>query len=478
MNFPIPDFVPASPEIFLLCMASLILVVDVSISDRYRLVTYQLSLGALIGTSILVGAVNPDTPQITMSGTFVLDGMSIVLKQAILLLTFFAFVYAKTYLRERDLFRGEYYVLGLFACLGMMVLVSAHSLLTVYLGLELLSLSLYAMVALNRDSVLSSEAAMKYFVLGALASGMLLYGMSMLYGVTGTLDLGELAQAVTNETERGVVLVFGLVFIIVGVAFKLGAVPFHMWVPDVYEGAPTPVTLFIGTAPKLAGFAMLMRLLVDGLSGLQTEWQDMLTILAVFSIGLGNVVAIAQSNIKRLLAYSTIAHVGFLFLGVIAGTPQSYAAAMFYVIVYAIMAAGGFAMVILLSRAGFEADNIEDFKGLNERNSWYAALMALLMLSMAGVPPFLGFWAKWFVLSEIVAAGKVWIAVVAVLFSVIGLFYYLRVVRFIYFEKATDTSPVEPEMGMGVALSANALTILALGIYPTGLMAVCLAALA
>lgn len=478
MNFPIPDFVPASPEIFLLCMVSLILVVDVYISDRYRLVTYQLSLGALIGTSILVGAVNPDTPQITMSGTFVLDGMSIVLKQAILLLTFFAFVYAKTYLRERDLFRGEYYVLGLFACLGMMVLVSAHSLLTVYLGLELLSLSLYAMVALNRDSVLSSEAAMKYFVLGALASGMLLYGMSMLYGVTGTLDLGELAQAVTNETERGVVLVFGLVFIIVGVAFKLGAVPFHMWVPDVYEGAPTPVTLFIGTAPKLAGFAMLMRLLVDGLSGLQAEWQDMLTILAVFSIGLGNVVAIAQSNIKRLLAYSTIAHVGFLFLGVIAGTPQSYAAAMFYVIVYAIMAAGGFAMVILLSRAGFEADNIEDFKGLNERNSWYAALMALLMLSMAGVPPFLGFWAKWFVLSEIVTAGKVWIAVVAVLFSVVGLFYYLRVVRFIYFEKATDTSPVEAETGMGVALSANALTILALGIYPTWLMAVCLAALA
>lgn len=478
MNFPIPDFTPTSPEIFLLCMVSLILVVDVYISERYRLVTYQLSLGALLGTAILVGAVRPDAPTITLSGTFVLDEMSVVLKEGILLLTFLAFVYSKPYLRQRDLFRGEYYVLGLFACLGMMVLVSAHSLLTVYLGLELLSLSLYAMVALNRDSMLSSEAAMKYFVLGALASGMLLYGMSMLYGVTGTLDLGMLAQAVTYETERGMVLVFGLVFIIVGIAFKLGAVPFHMWVPDVYEGASTPVTLFIGTAPKLAGFAMLMRLLVDGLSGLQAEWQDMLTILAVLSIGLGNVIAIAQTNIKRLLAYSTIAHVGFLFLGVIAGTQQGYAASMFYVIVYAAMAAGSFAMIILLSRGGFEADNIEDFKGLNERNSWYAALMALLMLSMAGAPPFLGFWAKWFVLAEIVAAGKVWIAVVAVFFSVIGLFYYLRVVRFIYFEKAMDTSPLQPETGMSVALSANALTILALGIYPTGLMTLCLTALA
>jgi len=478
MAFQIPAMVPAAPEIALLGTALLVLVVDVYIPERYRLLSYQLAQAGLVACALLALALFPEEPVSSFSGTFVSDPMSALLKLFMLVLTFFAFFYSKAYLRERHLFKGEFYVLGLTATLGGMVLTSAHSLLTVYLGLELLSLSLYAMVALHRDSVSASEAAMKYFVLGALASGMVLYGMSLLYGVAGTLALEGIAGAVANESGANIVLTLGLVFVLVGVAFKLGAVPFHMWVPDVYEGAPTPVTLFIGTAPKLAAFAMLMRLLVEALGGLADEWIAMLAILAVLSVAAGNVIAIAQANLKRMLAYSTIAHVGFIFLGVIAGTDQGYAAAMFYVIVYALMAAGAFGMIILLSRAGFEADRLEDFKGLNDRHSWYALLMLILMLSMAGIPPFLGFWAKWAVLREVIDAGWVWLAAVAVFFTVIGLFYYLRVVRLVYFDKPDDTSPIAPELGMRVMISANALSILALGIYPTALLGWCVAALA
>ena len=478
MTFVPPDFVPATPEMVLVGLACLVLVVDVYIPEKYRLFSYQLTQASLVLTAVLVIALFPDTPQLTFSDTFVSDKMSAILKLFILLLSFCAFLYSKAYLRDRHLFRGEYYVLGMTAIAGMMVLVSSHSLLTVYLGLELLSLSLYALVAMHRDSVFASEAAMKYFVLGALASGMLLYGMSMLYGVTGTLDLAVLAGAVESRTDQNIVLVLGLVFVMVGVSFKLGAVPFHMWVPDVYQGAPTPVTLFIGTAPKLAAFAMLMRLLVDGLPGLQAEWNQILMLLAVLSIGVGNIVAISQTNLKRMFAYSTIAHVGFLFLGIIAGTESGYAAAMFYVIVYSLMAAGAFAMIILLSRSGFEAERLDDFKGLNDRSSWYAAMMLILMLSMAGVPPFAGFWGKWFVLKEVIASGGVWLAALAVFFAVIGLFYYLRVVRLVYFEKPEDISPIEPEIDFRVTLSANALSILILGIYPTALMGLCIAALA
>ena len=477
MSFVSPDFVPVVPEMVLASLACLVLVVDVYLPERYRLFSYQLAQAGLVLTGVLVVALFPDSPQITFADTFVSDKMSAVLKLFILVLSFGAFLYSKAYLRDRQLFRGEYYVLGMTAVTGMMVLVSAHSLLTVYLGLELLSLSLYALVAMHRDSVFASEAAMKYFVLGALASGILLYGMSMLYGVTGTVDLAVLAEAVESRTDQNIVLVLGLVFVMVGVSFKLGAVPFHMWVPDVYQGAPTPVTLFIATAPKLAAFAMLMRLLVDGLPGLQTEWNQILMLLAVLSIGVGNVVAISQTNLKRMFAYSAIAHVGFLFLGIIAGTQSGYAAAMFYVIVYSLMAAGGFGMIILLSRAGFEAERLDDFKGLNDRSWWYAAMMLILMLSMAGVPPFAGFWAKWAVLREVIASGAVWLAALAVFFAVIGLFYYLRVVRLVYFEPAEDTSPIEPDTDFGITLSANALSILILGIYPTALMGLCIAAL-
>jgi NADH-quinone oxidoreductase subunit N len=452
MELMMPDFVLAAPEMFLLGMTCLILVVDVYAPERYRPLTYHLS-------------------------TFISDGMSVVLKVFVLLVSYFVFFYSRAYLQERNLFKGEYFVLGLFAVLGMMVLVSANSLLTVYLGLELLSLCLYSLVALNRDSITASEAAMKYFVLGALASGMLLYGMSLIYGATATLNLDEIRSVIALYRGDDTILILGLVFVVVGIAFKLGAVPFHMWVPDVYEGAPTSVTLFIASAPKIAAFGMLMRLLVDGLSGLQEDWSSMLTILAILSMGLGNVVAIAQTNLKRMLAYSTIAHVGFLFLGIIAGTASGYAASMFYIISYALMSMGAFGMIVWLGQAGYEADRLEDFKGLNERNPWFAFLMLILMLSMAGAPPFVGFWAKWSVLREVIASGSTWIAVVAVAFAVIGLFYYLRVIRLMYFEKAEDKTPVASTGGMRVMVSTNALAILALGVYPGGLLALCAAAL-
>ncbi len=477
MELMMPDFVLAVPEMFLLGMTCLILMVDVYVPERYRPLTYHLSQATLVVTMVLSIALFPRLPSVTFYGTFVSDGMSVVLKVFILLVTYFVFFYSRAYLQERNLFKGEYFVLGLFAVLGMMVLVSAHSLLTVYLGLELLSLCLYSLVALNRDSITASEAAMKYFVLGALASGMLLYGMSLIYGATSTLNLDEISSFIAVYQGENMILTLGLVFVLVGIAFKLGAVPFHMWVPDVYEGAPTSVTLFIASAPKIAAFGMLMRLLVDGLPGLQEDWSGMLTILAILSMGIGNVVAIAQTNLKRMLAYSTIAHVGFLFLGIIAGTASGYAASMFYIITYAFMSMGAFGMIVWLGQAGYEADRLEDFKGLNERNPWFAFLMMVLMLSMAGAPPFVGFWAKWSVLREVIASGSTWIAVVAVAFAVIGLFYYLRVVRLMYFEKAEDQTPVASTSEMRVMVSTNALAILALGVYPGGLLALCAAAL-
>jgi len=476
MNFVPPDLAPASPELLLLVLACAVLVVDVYVGERMRQLTYQLTQASVVATAVLCIATTPAQAVVGFSGTFVSDPMSGALKVAMLLIGYYAFFYARTYLAQRGELKGEYFILGLFALLGMMVLVSAGSLLTVYLGLELMSLCLYAMVALRRESPTACEAAMKYFVLGALASGMLLYGMSLVYGVTGSLDLREVA-AVAADRSADLVLILGLVFVLVGVAFKLGAVPFHMWVPDVYEGAPTAVTLFIGTAPKIAAFGMMMRLLVDGLEPLGGDWSQMLVLLAIASMAVGNVVAIAQTNIKRMLAYSTITHVGFLFLGVIAATPEGYAASMFYIISYALMALGAFGMIIALGRSDFEADQLEDFKGLGREHPWFAFLMLILMLSMAGVPPFLGFWAKWAVLREVIAAGHLWLAVTAVLFSVIGLFYYLRVVRHVYFDDAVGDVQVGRARDLRIMVSSNALVILALGVYPTALMSVCVAAL-
>ncbi|OQW93499.1 MAG: NADH-quinone oxidoreductase subunit N [Beggiatoa sp. IS2] len=476
-TFATADLAILTPEIALLTMACLILVIDVYLPETMRRLTYQLTQGTLLGIALLIVATYPTQRVLALSDMFVSDPMGALLKLFITLIVFVVFIYSHAYLRDRNLLKGEYFVLGLFAVLGMMVMVSAHNLLMVYLGLELLSLSLYAMVAMHRDSTQASEAAMKYFVLGALASGMLLYGISILYGVTGSLDLAVIAHRIVQGTPQHTLLVFSLVFIIVGLGFKLGAVPFHMWVPDIYQGAPTAVTLFIGSAPKLAAFALLMRLLVDGMQNLHADWQGMLIILAILSMGTGNIIAIAQTNIKRMLAYSTISHVGFLMLGVLTGTQAGYAASMFYTIVYTLMSLGGFGMILLLSRAGFEAENITDFKGLNERNSWYALLMLILMLSMAGVPPMLGFWAKWSVLSQVVHAGMVWLAVLAVLFAVIGAFYYLRIIKMMYFDKPEDTQPLVVGADMHLAISVNVLLILGLGLAPQLLMNLCFEAL-
>lgn len=477
MNFEMPNFVPAIPEIFVLSMTCIILLLDLFVTDKGRILTFLLSLATLAIAAVLTITLHTAETVYTFSGTYVADPMSDLLKVFIYLTTAGVMIYSRGYLAERNLFKGEFYVLTLFAVLGMMIMVSAHSFLTIYLGLELLSLCLYAMVALNRDSEVSTEAAMKYFILGALASGLLLYGMSMIYGMTGSLDIAVVGEKIMAADHNNIVLIFGLVFVIIGLAFKLGAVPFHMWIPDVYHGAPTPVTLFIGTAPKIAAFAMVMRLLVEGMQGLHVQWQEMLIVLAILSMAIGNIIAIAQGNIKRMLAYSTISHVGFILLGVMAGTTYGYSAAMFYVIAYAIMGLGGFGMIILLSRNGFEADRLDDFKGLNDRSPWFAFMMMILMFSMAGVPPTLGFYAKLAVLEAVVNAGFVWLAIVAVIFSVVGAFYYLRVIKLMYFDKAEDEQPITAGSDMKIVLSLNSLAVLGLGIFPAGLMALCMTAL-
>ena len=472
MNFEIPNFMPAMPEIFVLGMACFILILDLFLSERSRVVTYLLTQATLVGAFLLSLSLYSETKELTFSDSFILDPMASVLKMAVYAAAFTVFLYSRGYLRDRGMFRGEFFVLGLFGVLGMMVMISAHSMLTIYMGLELLSLSMYAMVAMQRDSKVAAEAAMKYFILGAMASAMLLYGMSMIYGVTGTLDLAEVSSAVEGKGSQ-LILIFGLVFMMVGVAFKLGAVPFHMWVPDVYHGAPTAVTLYISTAPKLAAFAMLMRLLVDGLGALQPQWHDILVLLAVSSLVIGNVVAIAQTNIKRMLAYSGISHIGFMLLGVLSGSADGYAAGMFYAIVYVIMGLGGFGMVILMSRAGFEADQLDDYKGLNQRSPWFALMMMFLMFSMAGVPPFIGFWAKLSVLQAVVDANMIWLAAVAVIFSVIGAFYYIRIIKLMYFDKPLEESAFQPSLDVAAIFSVNAIAVLLIGLFPSGLMAVC-----
>jgi NADH-quinone oxidoreductase subunit N len=473
MNFVISDFTPLIPEIFVLTMACIILIVEAFVGQQYRHISYILSQLTLLAAAILCWNMLDVESVVVLGGMFVHDPMAALLKTSIFLITAGGFVYARSFHTSNGGLRGEYYVLGLFAVLGMMVMTSAHSLLTIYLGLELLSLSLYAMVAFDRDSSPASEAAMKYFVLGALASGMLLYGMSMLYGATGSLDLAEIATALSAPGENSMILIFGLCFIVVGLAFKFGAVPFHMWVPDVYDGAPTAVTLFIGSAPKIAAFAMAMRLLVESLGSLSVDWQSMLIILSVLSLALGNLIAIAQTSMKRMLAYSTISHVGFLLLGILANTSEGYSAAMFYAITYALMAIGGFGMIILLSRAGFEADQLDDFKGLNDRSPWFAFMMLILMFSMAGVPPTVGFYAKLSVLQAVIHVDMVWLALVAVGFSIIGAFYYIRVIKLMYFDESETEAPLAVSADMQIAISLNGLLVLALGLFPGGLLSLC-----
>lgn len=479
---------PAYPEVFLLIMTSIILMVDLYLPERHRYVTYMLTQFTLLGCAVLtIGMMQATGGQtaFAFNDMFVGDVMSDVLKLVTYISVSAYFAYSRIYMADRNLLTGDFFVLSLFSMLGMMVMISANHLIALHVGLELMSLSLYALIALHRDSARSTEAAMKYFVLGALASGLLLYGMSMLYGATGSLYIREIASIIAAGEANQMVLVFGLVFIVAGVAFKLGAVPFHMWIPDVYHGSTNAVTLFIGTASKLAGFAMAVRLLVSGLLPLAFDWQLMLIILAVLSLGVGNIVAIAQTNIKRMLGYSAISHMGFVLLGLLAGVvdgqtfgaANAYGAAMFYAVIYVLMGLGAFGMVLLLSRSGFEAENLSDFKGLNQRSPWYAFMMLLIMFAMAGVPPTAGFYAKLAVLEPVIAAGHVWLAVYAVICSVIGAFYYLRVVKLMYFDEPEDTNPLQAGFDMRMAMSANGLSMLVLGILPGPLMALCVYAM-
>ncbi|MBT3837639.1 MAG: NADH-quinone oxidoreductase subunit NuoN [Thiotrichales bacterium] len=492
MSLNSTDLFAVAPEITLLTMACVVLLVDLFITDEARVITWLLTLGSLILTAIVVvvgmGGEGSAGSQLLFGGSLVRDSMGDILKISTLLIGVMVFLYSGSYQKERDLYRGEYFVLGLFGILGMMILISSYSFLTLYLGLELMSLAMYAMVALQRDSLRASEAAMKYFVLGALASGMLLYGISMLYGATESLNLTEVAAVVQQqggEKDLNLVLLFGLVFVVSGIAFKLGAVPFHMWVPDVYHGAPTSVTLYIGSIPKIAAFALVMRLLVDGLGEMVVDWQQMLTILALLSMAIGNIIAIAQTNLKRMLAYSGISHIGFLLLGVLSGTEAGYEASMFYVITYAFTSAGAFGMILLMSSKGFEAEDINDYRGLAKRSPWFALMMMILMFSMAGVPPTVGFYAKLAVLQQVVTADMVWLAVAAVAFSVIGAFYYLRVIKVIYFDKVDSDAEISSPLAspkfelepVGLTLSLNALVVLALGLFPGQLMVLCQSAI-
>lgn len=478
MSFDYNNLVPVLPEIILLCGASFVLVLDLFMRKDQRIISYSFAQLTLLATIVGVVMTASTSTEVVFDNTYIRDPMSDLLKIAILVMSIGMLVYAKEFLRRRDIFNGEFLTLSLFAILGMLIMVSSAGFLTLYLGLELLALCLYALVAFDQDSDNGPEAAMKYFVLGALASGILLYGISMIYGVTGALDFASVSAAIGNGGLNDIVLVFGLVFLVIGLAFKFGAVPFHMWVPDVYHGAPTPVTMFIGSVPKIAAFAIAMRILVDGLGGLHADWQGMLIILAVLSMAIGNIIAIAQKNIKRMLAYSTISHVGFIFLGILAGTSEGYEAAMFYTIVYAIMALGAFGMITIMSEKGFDADQLDDLKGLNQRNPWFAGMMMLLMFSMAGVPPTVGFFAKLFVLDAVISVDLVWLAIVAVAFSVIGAYYYIRVVKIIYFDKPENETPLAAGMDTKIIFSLNGLSVLLLGLFPAALMSWVTAAIA
>jgi len=472
MSDILPDLISALPEIFVLCMAMFILLLDLFLKPSNRVLIYILAQATLLGAAAITIITHTPAVTYTFTNMFVDDPMSDVLKVMTYIGTSIMFVYTRQYLTLRGMFRGEYYALVLFAMVGMMIMISGQNFLTLYMGLELLSLCLYSLVALDRDNPRATEAAMKYFVLGALASGMLLYGMSMMYGATGSLDISQVGQSLSQGAPTYSMLILGLVFIVSGLAFKLGAVPFQMWVPDVYHGAPTAMTMLIGSVPKLAAFAMVIRLLVQGLYVLAVDWQGMLVIMAVLSIAIGNITAIAQTNIKRMLAYSTISHIGFLLFGLMSASLNGFASSMFYVSAYVLMTLAGFGMILLLSRQGFEAENLDDLKGLNQRSPWNAFLMLIVMFSMAGVPPTLGFYAKFTVLQAALEAGFVWLVVFAVLMAAVGAFYYLRVVKLMYFDEPEDKHPIEAPMGMRVMLSVNSIGLLALGLMPQVLMGI------
>ncbi len=462
----------------MLGLICVVLIADLFIDDERRVITFWLSIAALIITAASLLLTPPESRTLLFYGSYVSDHLSQVLKLTAIGIVAVGFLYSRDYLQQNNLFKGEFYLLGLFGLLGVMIMISANSLLTMYLGLETLSLSLYALVAFDRNNASSAEAAMKYFVLGAIASGALLYGISWIYGTTGSLQFHEIAQAIQTRPEiNDLPLWFGLAFVIVGIAFKFGAVPFHMWLPDVYEGARSPVTLYIATAPKLAALALALRILVDGLGELHEVWQGMIMVVAVLSLVIGNVVAIAQSNIKRMLGYSAIGHVGFILLAVFCGTGLGNAAALFYTLTYVLMAAGSFGIVILLSRQGFEAENISDFKGLNARSPWFAFMMLFFMFGLAGVPPWVGFFAKLNVINAVLIAGYPGLAVLMVLAAVVGAFYYIRVIWYMYFEAAEDRAVLQAKVDTRFILSLNGLAVLGIGLMPGWLLSLCISVL-
>ncbi|MFN0163149.1 MAG: NADH-quinone oxidoreductase subunit NuoN [Burkholderiales bacterium] len=481
------SMIAAYPEIIIALTIAVVMMVDLWLPRERRVILQWICLiGMALAASVTLALLSDGTRAHAFSGMFIGDPLAHLLKLCAYAAVAASLVYARRYMEERGLFSGEYLILAMFALLGMMVMISAAHFLTLYLGLEMLSLSLYAMVALNRDSAISTEAAIKYFVLGALASGLLLYGISMVYGGSGHLEFVSVARELApGGGARRAMVLFGLVFVVAGLAFKLGVVPFHMWVPDVYHGAPTAITLMIGAAPKLAAFAISIRMLAVALGALATQWQDMLVILAVLSMAIGNLAAIAQSNLKRMLAYSTISHMGFMLLGLASGVVQgnrlnavdAYGSSLFYIITYVLTTLAAFGMILLMARRGFEAEELDDFRGLNARNPWFAWMMLLTMFSLAGIPPLVGFYAKLSVLQAAVAADMLWLAIVAVLFSLIGAFYYLRVVKLMFFDEPRDSAAITAGADTRLLLSVNALAILLLGLLPGSLMTLCMNAM-
>lgn len=471
----LPDLAPALPEMVLLAMACVVLLVDLFWPGRERTNTYVVSQLSLLATLLAV-AQGYHGPVTTFSGHYTLDAVAVVIKVMALLIMFGVFLYGRDYLRQRSLLTGEFLLLSLFATLGLLVMASAGSLLVLYLGLEVLSLSSYALVALHRDNGDASEAAIKYFFLGALASGLLLYGMSLLYGLTASLDLATVAQVVGEHTRSGnftALMGLALAMLVVGIGFKLGVAPFHMWLPDVYHGAPTAVTAFLTTISKLAAFVLVVKLLAGAAAPLVQQWQQMLILVAVLSLAVGNLIAIAQVNLKRMLAYSTISHMGFFLLGVLANSEAGMAASLFYMISYALTGLAAFGMIMLLSRAGFEADRIEDFRGLNRRSPWLALVMMVVLFSLAGVPPTVGFYAKLGVIRAVMQHDLLWLAILAVMFSVIGAFYYLRVIKAMYFDALDEQPAISPALDVRVFMGVNGVLVLGLGVFPAPLLALC-----
>jgi len=477
---------PVAPIIFLAIAIAAINWIDLARGKGRTSVAYPL---ALLTTLVLtfwfaLDAANGETHYV-FANLVVVDPMANVLSAFCSLGMFLTLIYTRTYLSNRDMFAGEFYMLALFTLGGQLVMITGNNFLTLYLGLELLSLSSYALVALRRDSRVTSESAIKYFVLGALASGFLLYGMSMMYGATGSLNLGEVFRVVESGRVNTTMLAFGVVFIVAGVSFKLGAAPFHMWIPDIYQGSPTAVTLLIAAGPKVAAFALIMRLLVEGLLPLAGDWQMMLVVLSIVSLAIGNLTAIVQTNLKRMLAYSTISHMGFILLGMLSGVvankadgaANAYSASMFYSITYMLTTLGTFGLILIRTRKGFEAETLDDLKGMSRRHPWFALLMLVMMFSMAGIPPTVGFYAKLAVLSAVVKAGMSWLAVVAVVFSLIGAFYYLRVVKLMYFDAPAGEEPLEASVGVRSILSLNGLAVILLGLFPAALMNLCFEAI-